>query len=420
MSATNCKFLESGFVDMDVRLPKPMLLSMTNIQRARFAVFTYFLLCGAAVTVWATHIPDIEARLGLSHAQIGTIILLSGAGALTSMQLLGNLVDKHGSAKTLVGISVALGAALFLPGFAFDFWSLAISIFILGACIGGTDIAMNAHALVVEKAYQRPIFSAFHAMWSIGGVIGSLVVGATLGANLYLGFQIPMPVTMSVWGAFTIVVALLLKTWLLPAEPQHTAQAKSKTKPTTREFGFVIFVGLVSAAGAIVEGVGIDWSALYSVDRYQVITATAAISVTMFASAMAVVRFFADKVVAKVGRIGVIQWGSIIAAAGIAIALLAPTVSLSWLGWAIAGLGISAVVPQCMAFGAEIGEPSNQGKNLAKVVGLTYAGVLGGPAVIGFIGQAVGLPAALTIGVGLALFVAFGATLMAKGKKQLG
>jgi MFS family permease len=393
---------------------------MTNIQRARFAVFTYFLLCGAAVTVWATHIPDVELRLGLSHAQIGTIILLLGAGALASMQFLGAWVDKHGSAKVLVGISVALGLALMLPGFATDFWTLAVSIFLLGACIGGTDIAMNAHALVVEKAYKRAIFSSFHAMWSIGGVIGSLVVGATLGADLYLGFQIPMPVTMSVWGFITIIVALVLRNWLLPTEPQQTANAKSVSKPTRREFGFVIFVGLVSAAGAIVEGVGIDWSALYSVDRYQVTVATAAISITMFASAMAAVRFFADKVVERFGRIAVIQAGALIAAAGIAIALIAPTVSLSWIGWALAGLGISAVVPQCMAFGSEIGEQSNQGRNLAKVVGLTYAGVLGGPAIIGFIGQAIGLPAALTIGIGLAIFVAIGATLMAKGKKQLG
>jgi len=397
-----------------------MLLSMTLNQRARAAVFTYFLLCGAAVTVWATHIPEVEDRLSLSHSQIGTIILILGAGALASMQLLGAWVDRHGSAKTLVGISVALGFALMLPGFAFDFWSLAISIFLLGACIGGTDIAMNAHALLVEKAYQRPIFSAFHAMWSIGGVIGSIVVGATLGADIYLGFKIAMPVTMTTWGALTILVALILKNWLLPAEEKQATEVTSQSKPSAKEFRFVLFVGLVSAAGAIVEGVGIDWSALYSVDRFQVITATAAISVTMFASAMAAVRFFADKVVAKFGRIAVIQGGALIAALGIGIALISPTVEISWFGWALAGLGISAVVPQCMAFGSEIGSENNRGRNLAKVVGLTYAGVLGGPAIIGFVGEVLGLQLALSIGVALAIFVAIGAAIMVKGKKQIG
>jgi MFS family permease len=212
----------------------------------------------------------------------------------------------------------------------------------------------------------------------------------------------------------------MLKSWLLPAEPQQASTSDSRSKPGAKEFGFVLFVGTVSAAGAMVEGVGIDWSALYAVDKYQTTTATAAISVTMFAGAMALVRFFADKVVAKFGRIFVIQVGAAIAALGIVIALSAPTVEFSWLGWAVSGIGISAVVPQCMAFGSEIGPKENQGRNLAKVVGLTYAGVLGGPAIIGFVAQAIGLPSALTLGVGLAAFVTIGAFFMSKGKKQLG
>lgn len=402
------------FEDMSERLSKPMLVVMTNIQKARAAVFTYFLLCGSAVTVWATHIPEVEKNLSLTTATIGIIILILGAGALASMQLLGVLVDRYGSAKILVGITTALGAALALPGFAVNVWTLGISIFILGACIGGTDIAMNAHALEVEKAYQRPIFSAFHAMWSIGGVLGAAVVGLALSQNLAMGF------TMTGWGILTIAIGLGLRPWLLESKARPITKDPAANKNRVKELGFVIFIGLVSAAGAMIEGIGIDWSALYSVDTFEVSTATAAITIIIFSAAMAGVRFFIDKVVAKFSRIFVIQVGAAVSGLGVAIALVSPTIELSWIGWALTGIGIAGVVPQCMAYGSEIGPFENQGRNLAKVVGLTYAGVLGGPAIIGFIGQVIGLALALWIGVALAIFVAVGAIFMVKGKHSVG
>ena len=387
---------------------------MTRLQLARVSVFLYFLLCGSAVTVWATHIPAVEKSLSLSHAQIGIVILLLGGGALASMQIVGGLVDRLGSAKVLTWISVALGLALMLPGFATNYLTLSIAIFLLGSTIGGIDIAMNAHALEIERAYERPIFSSFHAMWSIGGVVGSAVAGTALALNS------PMSLTMTIWGVITIAIGLSISRWLL-VSPISEISDKSATAPRrTKEFYYVLFIGVVSASAAIIEGVGIDWSALFTIDKFETNVATGGASIATFTAAMAIIRFVADKVVARFGRIFVIRNGAIISAVGVAVALYAPSLGLSWVGWAIAGIGVSAVVPQCMAFASDIGTPQNQGRNLAKVVGLTYAGVLGGPAVIGFIATAIGLQAALTLGVLLAAFVAFGSVVMQRGKSKYG
>lgn len=389
-----------------------MLLVMTILQRARVSVYVYFLLCGSAVTVWATHIPEVEKLFGISHAQIGILILLVGAGALASMQFVGSMVDKHGSAKTLTITSIALGLALCLPGFSPNYLTLAITLFVLGGTIGAIDIAMNAQALLVERAYGRPIFSSFHAMWSIGGVLGTAVAGTAL------AMKFAMALTMSTWGIVTLAIGLIFSKSLLPQENiQHTVAGK-KIKQRSRELYFVIFIGCVSAAGAIIEGVGIDWSSLYTVDKFDVDVATAGISIGAFAASMAIIRFVADKVVAKYGRIFVIRNGALLSALGIGIALISPTIELGWVGWSIAGIGVSAVVPQCMAFGSDIGTTEHQGRNLAKVVGLTYAGVLGGPAIIGFIGSAVGLQSALTFGIALAVFVAIGSIFMSRGKAK--
>ena len=391
-----------------------MLIVMKKLQRARFSVFVYFLLCGSAVTVWATHIPVVQKNLGISHAQIGILILLLGAGALASMQAIGKAVDKHGSARILKACSIALGFALALPGFGVNYLSLSLAIFILGSTIGAIDIAMNAQALEIEAAYGRPIFSSFHAMWSIGGVVGTAVSSGALSLNL------PMWLTMSAWGAFTIILGLLLSKDLLPMVPTQRAPSIKSASAKIKELYFVIFIGCVSAAAAVIEGVGIDWSALLTIERFNVNVATAGISIGTFSAAMAIVRFLADKVVAKFGRIFVIRYGALLSSLGMALALTAPVIWVSWIGWAIAGIGVSAVVPQCMAFGSDIGDEQNQGRNLAKVVGLTYAGVLGGPAIIGFLGSLFGLQAAMSFGIALAFFVSLGSIFMAKGKVKYG
>ena len=366
------------------------------------------------MTIWATHIPDVERKLSLSHAQIGIVILLLGAGALASMQVVGSLVDRFGSAKILTVTSVALGLALVLPGFAPNYLTLSIGIFVLGSTIGGIDIAMNAHALEIERAYERPIFSSFHAMWSIGGVIGSAIAGFAL------ALKSPMAITMSSWGVITIAIGLLCSKWLLVSATGQSEREQQNKVSRTKEFYYVLFIGLVSASAAIIEGVGIDWSALFTIDKFETSVAVGGVSIAFFTAAMAIVRFVADKVVARFGRIFVIRNGAIISAIGVALALYSPNMELSWAGWALAGIGVSAVVPQCMAFASDIGTPQNQGRNLAKVVGLTYAGVLGGPAIIGFVGNAIGLQGALTFGIALAAFVALGSMVMQKGKSKYG
>jgi MFS family permease len=244
---------------------------MSHLLKARIAVFIYFTLAGAAVTIWAVHIPQVETRLGITHAQTGSVLLLLGAGALVSMQLMGHLIDRVGSRTATVLGATVIGVAILFPGQAESLLTLAISIFFLGVGIGATDIAMNAHALEVEKAYGRPIFSAFHAMWSLGGLIGAAVGG------LALSFGLEMWVTLSIWGGITILLAMAFNTWLLPNAPSHASSEQGASKSEGKAIraqqnlanrkvvGLVIFLGLLSASAAIVEGVGVDWSALHQV-----------------------------------------------------------------------------------------------------------------------------------------------------------
>jgi MFS family permease len=93
---------------------------------------------------------------------------------------------------------------------------------------------------------------------------------------------------------------------------------------------------------------------------------------------------------------------------GTSIVVLSTASPVALLGWVIAGVGIAGVIPQIFAYSAEVGEETHTGRNMSKVVGITYAGVLAGPALIGFLTELVPLNIAIGLGVILGLFTAMG------------
>lgn len=152
-----------------------------HLRAARLATFAYFVLNGFLMGMWIVHIPTIEQRVGIGHATLGWLLLLLGAGAFGGMQAVGPLTDRFG-ARTVVPLSAALcSATVALPGLAGNVWTLGAALLALGVGNGCLDVSMNAHAVQVEHAYRRPVMSAFHATFSIGGVFAALVGAGTLG-----------------------------------------------------------------------------------------------------------------------------------------------------------------------------------------------------------------------------------------------
>jgi MFS family permease len=398
---------------------------MTALQKARFAVFAYFGLAGSALTFWAVHIPYVENKLDIPHSTIGTLLLVFGAGALTAMQLIGPIIDRVGSRTATFIASMVLGVSMFLPGLANSVWTLALALFLLGLGIGSTDVGVNSHALEVEKAYGRPIFSAFHAMWSIGGLIG-----ASLG-GLALSIGMPMLTTMSLAAVSALAIGAWMRTWMLPDSPNHEKikhtdpidkqaqklQIKTSNRQNRKVLGYVIFLGAMAGAAAIAEGTGVDWSALHHTSILQTSEATASIALAVYTGSMGITRLVIDKLVAIRGRIFVIRYGSLVSAVGTLVVVLSDSSFIALLGWVIAGVGIAGVVPQIFAYSGALGEESHAGRNMAKVVGISYAGILAGPAIIGFLTEFVPLNLAIGFGILLGVFTAAGSVIINRKSK---
>ncbi len=376
-----------------------------KLLKSKIAVSFFFVSGGSSLALWAVHIPLIEQRVGINYQTLGLLLMLSGLGGFFAMQLFGWIIDHIGakSATRLGGLIV--GLSLFGPAFAPDPFWLGLAIFGIGFGLSGIDVPMNAAALQVEKANDKAIFTFFHLFWSVGGLLGAGVGFLTIS----LGFD--QTQTLPVAGILLSTIGVFIASWLLPdqavASNKDKVENKAASKANRRVFAFVILAGLMAASGAIIEGVAQDWSALYLRDFQNVSAALAAWGLAAFNIGMIIGRIFIDRIVEVKGRNFVIRNGSIFAAVAIGLQAVAPNYALSLLAWGLLGLGISGVVPQIFAAAGEIGEASHSGRNMAKVVGITYIGGLAGPSIIGILTGILPLNFAIGWGALLGLFIFF-------------
>ncbi|MCC3315613.1 MFS transporter [Nocardia africana] len=404
-------------------------------RRARAAVFATFALNGFLAAMWVVHIPVITDRTGVSHGTLGLLILVMAGSGIVGMQAAGPLADRFGS-RTLVGAAVSwLVVAVSAPAWATGPIQLGIALALFGFGNGALDVSMNAQAVQVERVYGRPIMAAFHALFSCGGLVGSLAGAAAMhaGADIRASFAVA--------AVLGLLVMLASVPSLLPrphatshvepaaavaesaaAVPGHAAgHVVAVTESATARRGAgaatsgsragsdsavrrrirrwlppkVLALAAIAFALLMAEGVANDWSALQTHEHLGVGDATAALSFGAFSIAMTVGRFTADRVSERFGRIAVVRWGSVLGAAGLAVIMASPWLPLSLAGWILAGLGLAGGVPQIFTAAGNLGT-ATAATDMSKVFGLGYLGFLAGPSVIGWLAQLTSLTLAFT------------------------
>ncbi|MEV6757670.1 MFS transporter [Streptomyces sp. NPDC051214] len=348
-----------------------------SLRLGRLATFVYFTLNGFLMGMWIVHIPAVEDHVGISHAVLGWLLLLLGAGAFAGMQLVGPLTDRFG-ARTVVPVSAALcSAAVILPGLASSTWTLGAALLVLGFGNGCLDVSMNAHAVQVERGYDRPVMSAFHATFSIGGVLAALVGARTL------SWDLSPALTLGVVALFGLAVAALAAPALLRPDARPTGQPVATETAVRRGTPRRIWIlAALALMLMLCEGVANDWSVLHLRDTLDAPAATAALAYGAFAAAMTVGRLLADRVAARHGSVAVLRHGASAAAVGMTVAALSPWIPLALIGWTVFGIGLSGCIPQLFSAAGHADQDA-AGANVSRVAGLGYLGMLAGPAVIG-------------------------------------
>ncbi|PHV06524.1 hypothetical protein CSQ96_14240 [Janthinobacterium sp. BJB412] len=432
------------------------------VKQARWATLMVFFANGLGIGAWATAIPPLKQALALSDASLSLALLALAAGAVCCMPLSGRLVPRVGgtaAATRLAGLAFAV--LLPLPLWVDSLPLLMLATLLLGGANGLLDVAMNAHASTVERRWGAAIMSSFHAAFSLGGLAGTGIGAALLYFDTPTAWLLLPTALLALALVLTAAGRLDADAAVAPpsgagigaaAESNHAAGAAAATtgampaataKATsgaTATTGAVIGAGAAAGAAAdaaaaaaargapapspaaarstrlavaglaaiallcfLVEGAMVDWSGLYLTSTGATAAAAAA-GFAAFSCTMVLGRLLGDRVVRHCGSRQVIVGGAALAALGLGLAGALPATGAILAGYAMAGLGLSNVVPAIFSAAGRTGSSAAAG--IAMVASVGYAGLLAGPPLIGAVAANWSLRAGVGVMAGAALCAA--------------
>ena len=354
---------------------------MENVspRRGWWAVFTMFLVHGLVVSSWVSRIPTVRANLHLSDGVLGLTLLSSAVGAVSAIPAIGYLVGRFGSRPVVIGSSFAFCLAVVPLGLAVNAPTLALALYVYGVCAATMDVSMNAAGVEVEKRMGRPTMSRFHALFSSGAMAGA-AIGGWIASRGY------SPLMHFAGSAVCNLLAVAAIAPLVTRDRPHRDEARPHRLPLLRMPRVLVALSGIGFCILLSEGAMADWIAVFLRQVLSAGPGVAALGYSVFSGAMAAMRFLGDLITTRFGPQQTVRIGCAIAGVGVFAALCALSPGLAMPGLAIAGVGLSVVIPLVFGSGGKV-EGVNPGVGIATVTGIGYVGFIVGPPLIGFVSQ---------------------------------
>jgi predicted MFS family arabinose efflux permease len=364
-----------------------------HASRARVAVTAVFFLNGIVFASWYSRLPSIQEQLDLGPGTLGLALIGAPVGLLAAQPLTGALAATVGSRRLVAAAPLMLAAAV-APALAVDAPTLALGTFTAGAANGVLDVSMNVEGLTVERLSGKRIFNSLHAWFSFGALGGAAIGGLAAAAGLD-----PLPHIAIVVG-LGAVVATLASRGLPPAEAEPRPEGPRFARPSRR----LAALGAIAFCALLAEGAVFDWSGIFIRRETGAAIGLASVGLAAFNLAMGFGRLTADGAAERLGSPTLGRAGALLAAAGLAMALLLGSAAGAIAGFAVMGLGLASVFP--LALRAAGYDPAISGPAVAAVSSVGYAGFLTGPPAIGLLAELFGLGGALACVCGLLVVAA--------------
>ncbi|WP_431074889.1 MFS transporter [Microbacterium phyllosphaerae] len=382
-------------------------LSRSQYVRWRTAIFAIFLASGLSIATWASRVPDIKLALEVDKAQVGMLLLGAGIASIIGISTSPAIMARTGARLGMMVSIFTFASGVALIGIGANvlgsYAVVLIGLVLFGLGNGCVDVMMNVEATAIEQHSGKTILPLFHAFFSFGTVIGAGLgaLAAQLQINVFT-HTLVIAALIAAIGVVSIASVPRRQEALDPSEGDGE-------KPHWRERMHVALsawreprtyaIGVVMLGMSFAEGGANDWLALGVAEDHGGGTALGAAALATFSVAMTVVRVFGGPLVDRFGRVAVLRILAVAAASGILLFILAPSLPLVFAGAALWGIGASLGFPLGMSAAAD--DPAKAAARVSAAATIGYISFLGGPPVLGFISEHIGLLNTLFILVGL-------------------
>jgi MFS family permease len=365
---------------------------------ASLRVYAAFFLYAFALGGLYPRLAEIQQGMGVAEGALGLGLIGTATGTLISLTFGSRWIAQLGAQKILwfglplIGVFYAFAAGSSNP------WLMFGSLVPAGICIGAVEQVVNLEADRVEYALGRRIMNRAHAFWSTGfamaGLMGAMAAQWDVSPQSHL-LLVAGLVIFLVWvflGKFE--PALLRPT----SDHQSTEVVVKFAWPTS-----AIMMLLAATMGVmLMEGAGIDWSAIYMRDVFASSPFVCGLAVAAGATAQALTRFFADRFVERFQPVRVARCLILIMSIGICFVTWGNTQWLALLGLTLMGVGTSAIFPLAMSAAAQrTDRPA--AVNVAALAQTSFVVFLVGPPLLGWVAEIFGIRTTFAVGLPFAV-----------------
>ncbi|MCX5205072.1 MFS transporter [Streptomyces sp. NBC_00237] len=353
-----------------------------RLRHGRASLALSFFAQGLAFAILVTRIPALQKQYGMSDAVLpiflAAVPILAGVGSFVAEAV----AKRGGPAAVLRWSQPVVLLALLGVGAGREMWHVAVALGVFGLAVGMLDASMNMLGVSLQRAYGRSIMLGFHAVYSLGGILGASLawVGAHWGLSLLVSY---LPVV-----CVLVPVVLVGSRWYVDAVSGEGAGVAAAAKGAGA-FSFTLLLPLcmVMAFAYIGDSTVSNWSAKYLQDVLGSSEALATVPYNVYMVTTLLGRAVGDLGVRKFGAVAVVRGGAVVAAVGFGVVAAAPGAWVGMAGFTLLGLGLCVIVPQTFAAAGRM-FPGHSDQAVARLNVFNYVGFLVGSPLVGVIGDA--------------------------------